>query len=486
MNWRRSIRKKFYIIISIILFALATGTVMGQLSFSRVQVGGSLYEGIKLKSDGAAVLARLRANLAILRANLYSAALSQDADYVSGAASLITAVSVDLENFMELKTDSHGFEKVSCSSCHAADILDAVYSPVEEAGEKWKSLYGQLQTTMFPALKAGNPDQVSWLFESEFSPVFNDLINLISSAQEMVAAASPLQFVHLTGEADLIRKGFITGGIAVMILFLITAGGILKHTARHISRENEELLSAAMDLQRVSEDQSSKIDFIAAAIADVSQAIEEVAHNMVDALKSSQNATEIATFGKATSGYTIDSIKKGASGIKDAADKVESLGRRSREIANIVSTINTIAMQTNLLALNAAVEAARAGEHGRGFSVVAGEVQSLATRTKQATAEIEEMIQFVLSETARSMEAIGRSREEAEKSVKLVDGVNQCFDSIVAAAGKSTEMVGNISKFADRQSQTTADISDSIQKIADIHKEVAAAANRLQGVSTIS
>ncbi len=97
----------------------------------------------------------------------------------------------------------------------------------------------------------------------------------------------------------------------------------------------------------------------------------------------------------------VDKLITFASNVKDSS---LTLDKSIENIASITNFIKEIADQTNLLALNAAIEAARAGEDGKGFSVVADEVRKLATKTHEATKDIEHSISSLRVESREMIE----------------------------------------------------------------------------------
>ena len=109
---------------------------------------------------------------------------------------------------------------------------------------------------------------------------------------------------------------------------------------------------------------------------------------------------------------------------------MEAITRSSKQIAEIITTIDEIAFQTNLLALNAAVEAARAGEQGRGFAVVAREVRALAQRSAAASKEIKALITDCVA--------------KVEEGAKLVNQSGETLTEIVAGVKKVADLIAEI------------------------------------------
>nr|WP_285961494.1 PAS domain-containing methyl-accepting chemotaxis protein [Pseudomonas tohonis] len=164
-----------------------------------------------------------------------------------------------------------------------------------------------------------------------------------------------------------------------------------------------------------------------------------------------QLAYEIAqeTDGSSVKGAaTVDETMQVVRGISEELDQVSgqigALNTQSERIGSIVQVIRGIADQTNLLALNAAIEAARAGELGRGFAVVADEVRNLASRTSQATLEINEVVQLNQNLTQSVVTSMLGSQEKVRKGVALAGQAGEVMLEIRAEAQRVVSAVGQL------------------------------------------
>jgi len=96
------------------------------------------------------------------------------------------------------------------------------------------------------------------------------------------------------------------------------------------------------------------------------------------------------------------------------------LEERTRRIDKIVDAIVMVTVQTKMLAVNGNVEAARAGEYGRGFSVVAGDIRSLANESSENADKIKDLVRNVqtqISKVASDIQIAGnKARQEVEKA----------------------------------------------------------------------
>jgi methyl-accepting chemotaxis protein len=244
--------------------------------------------------------------------------------------------------------------------------------------------------------------------------------------------------------------------------------GGLDQSAENVAAASEQLTSTASQIASGSENVASQTASVSVAAEQMAAMSSDIARNCVLAVENSNRASQTALSGSKVVNHAVRSIQRISLKVQESAGTVESLGKRSEQIGQIIGTIEDIADQTNLLALNAAIEAARAGEQGRGFAVVADEVRALAERTTKATHEIGGMIKIIQQETKTAVSVMEAGVLEVAQGTNDAASSGKALDEILEQVAEVTNQINQIATAAGQQTITTSEISINMKRITGV------------------
>jgi methyl-accepting chemotaxis protein len=259
----------------------------------------------------------------------------------------------------------------------------------------------------------------------------------------------------------------------------------LRDTVSHIGEASTQLASAAEEMNAVTEEgsrglqrQNSEVEQAATAVNEMTAAVEEVARNAASASTSAQQSERSTGLGAARVTETVKAIHSLTGTVSHTSEQIVALAGQAQGIATVVDVIRGIAEQTNLLALNAAIEAARAGEQGRGFAVVADEVRALAHRTQESTREIEQMIGGIQSGSEGAVQAMQRSRDEANATLKIANEAGAALEEIARSITEINERNFLIATASEEQAQVARSVDQNLVSIRDLSIQTSAGAHQ--------
>lgn len=302
---------------------------------------------------------------------------------------------------------------------------------------------------------------------------------LIKLAEKVIEISNTLGYTSgyldtLTNQTEL-HVAEITGA------FQKVANGTEQETdsVKQIKDQLEMMSSSITGVAKGAQDQAKSVEAAVRITAKVNDSIIEITQKANSAAEASSEAASAANDGGKTIKETINSINRIQNRVDEAAEKVQEMGSRSKEIEVIVEKIKDIAAQTDLLALNAAIEAARAGEQGQGFSVVASEVRKLAENSMIASKEVWNLVNAIHASVKDAVISMDMGVEEVRKGVEWAEQSGNALDKIITATEVAQHSSKAVVQLTEEQLSMSNELGSSMESVSAVVEENAASTQEM-------
>lgn len=239
----------------------------------------------------------------------------------------------------------------------------------------------------------------------------------------------------------------------------------ITNIAKKVDNGANQVSAGAQALSQGSMEQKLSIDGLVSNVTDITAQIQSSTARC-------ENASDLVD--RAT-GYAAEADTK----MEQLIEATKNIDQSSTQIGTIIKTIEDIALQTNILALNASVEAARAGTAGKGFSVVSGEVRSLASKSAEAARDTNTLIGQSIHDVKTGTESTNVAISAMQIISECIQSIKTLMDDISLASVQQAEMMSSMENRIKEVSRVVQTNSDAAEESAAISTELSDQAKTL-------
>lgn len=461
----KGVSAKFLILVGIGIASLSL--VVGTAIYSFKDLSSTVQLLVDSRIPIATLVGDLRAQTNAISKQLFRASIIKETD--DKKESLI-----DVSKRLEIIDESLDSLSKQDLSAENLDRIHKILATWDTAKHKVVSLLKLLTATELP------PDFTARIFEdTQELDSINTMLREISAKNEKRNAAIKQEaFDKISASSNML---FIFTGTAYGLLLLlgiwmaISIKKSLSSITTKIAETGAFVGGASTELSGASQNLSTSQTETAASLEETVASVEELTSIVTRNAEQANTASELSS-------ESAEVARLGKQEVQKLITSVQGIAESSKKIDEIINIIDDIAFQTNLLALNAAVEAARAGEQGKGFAVVAEAVRALAHRSSSAAKDISSLISQSVSQSNEGAKLAVQSGEVLDRVTNSIQKVAEINKEMAAASQEQASGLKQISEAMNQLDQATQGNSAAAEQTAATSEEMSQQADTLNNL----
>lgn len=356
-----------------------------------------------------------------------------------------------------------GFILYYFAARYVRSVAEKIAAPISACAKRLKLLAeGDLHSS---AIDVRANDEVG-VIASAAGELAQSLKTVIDDLSRMLTCMANGNFNIEAKAAYVGDFGPLKDSLENIVRSLSTTLLFINQSADQVSEGSKQIAGGAQSLSQGAVSQAGEIEKLTSAIGKVTEVLQE------NAGETRGVSGDIERIGR----EMLENNEK----MKQLVTAMHKINDSSKQIGNIIRTIEDIAEQTNMLSLNAAIEAARAGDAGRGFAVVAGEVGALAAKTSEASRDTTLLIEGSSRLVNEGMQLADQAEHSLLNTVNSVNGIIEAINAISKEAAQQSDMMKQVANGIGQISGVVESNSAMAQQSASSSEEFTAQAQMLK------